>query len=66
MKLKQIILLFNLILFISSANLPSVELQQFIKLGSYKITHINDGGVLVKQRHYILNQQQIFGNKTKI
>jgi glyoxylase-like metal-dependent hydrolase (beta-lactamase superfamily II) len=50
MKLKQIILLFNLILFISSANLPSVELQQFIKLGSYKITHINDGGVLVKAK----------------
>ena len=64
MKLKNIILLFHLIFFISS-NTPSLDFQQFIKIGLYKITYIHDGEVLVKAKELYPNSTSSFWEENK-
>lgn len=45
--MKYIILLLCFILVLSETKIPSLDFQQSVKVGSYKITHINDGGTYI-------------------
>jgi glyoxylase-like metal-dependent hydrolase (beta-lactamase superfamily II) len=50
MKLKSIILLIYFSIILSQEKNNSLDFQQSLKIGTYKITYINDGGALVKAK----------------
>lgn len=65
MELKSIILLIYLSLVLSQSQNYSIDFQQFIKFGSYKITYINDGGVLVKAKELYPESTTSFWEENK-
>ena len=48
--MKFILLLLYFTLILSDSKIPSLDFQQYVKLGSYKVTHINDGGTYVQTK----------------
>jgi len=62
--MKYIILFICLVMSLSDKK-PSLDLQQFLKIGDYKITYINDGGILLNAKSLYPEAESKFWEKHK-